>query len=116
MIGGSGERKTLRLVAKYGDACNLFEFGGLEALRHKLEVLREHCANEGRPYEDIQKTTYGQITGTESDEQLVERFQRLAGEGVDLAIVELPDQGREGSLERLAELLSSLANLAVAGR
>src|SRR6266571_2539963 len=115
LIGGSGERKTLRLVAKYGDACNLFARLGKDVMQHKLDVLREHCQQVGRPYEEIEKTTYGQITGTESDEQLVERFQRLAGEGVDLAIVELPDQGREGSLERLAELLSSLANLAVAG-
>jgi F420-dependent oxidoreductase-like protein len=53
LIGGGGERKTLRFVAKYGDACNLF--GGPE-LAHKLEVLKEHCANEGRNYDDIEKT------------------------------------------------------------
>jgi F420-dependent oxidoreductase-like protein len=54
MIGGSGERKTLRLVAQYADACNLF--GGPE-LAHKLDVLREHCANLGRDYETIEKTS-----------------------------------------------------------
>jgi len=53
MIGGSGERKTLRLVAQYADACNLF--GGPD-LAHKLEVLREHCARVGRDYETIEKT------------------------------------------------------------
>jgi len=116
LIGGSGERKTLRLVARYGDACNLFEFGGLEALRHKLEVLREHCAAEGRPYGEIEKTTYGQLAGTESRDQLVERFQRLADEGVDHAIVEVPDQGRQGSLERLAELIPAVSKLVAAGR
>jgi F420-dependent oxidoreductase-like protein len=116
LIGGSGERKTLRLVARYADACNLFELVGMEALRHKLAVLREHCAAVGRPYGEIQKTTYGQIAGTESDEQLLHRFGALADEGVDLAIVELPDQGREGSLEHLAELTPQVEKLATAGR
>jgi F420-dependent oxidoreductase-like protein len=53
LIGGSGERKTLRLVAMYADACNLF--GGPE-LAHKLDVLREHCADLGRDYDTIEKT------------------------------------------------------------
>ena len=116
LVGGSGERKTLRLVARYGDACNLFEYGGMETLRHKLEVLREHCVAERRPYEEIQKTTYGQLTGTESAEQLLERFGRLAEAGVDLAIVEPPDEWREGSLGRLAEVAPTVANLVPAGR
>jgi F420-dependent oxidoreductase-like protein len=116
LVGGSGERKTLRLVARYGDACNLFEFGGLEALRHKLEVLRDHCAAEGRPYEEIQKTTFGQVGETESADQLVDRFGRLASEGIDLAIVELPDQGRGGSLVRLADAVQAASRLVPAGR
>jgi F420-dependent oxidoreductase-like protein len=53
MIGGSGERKTLRLVAQYADACNLF--GGPD-VAHKLDVLREHCDNLGRDYNAIEKT------------------------------------------------------------
>jgi F420-dependent oxidoreductase-like protein len=53
MIGGSGEKKTLRLVAQYADACNLF---GSPDLPHKLDVLREHCANLGRDYATIEKT------------------------------------------------------------
>jgi F420-dependent oxidoreductase-like protein len=116
LVGGSGERKTLRLVARYGDACNLFEYGGMEALRHKLEVLRDHCAAEGRPYEEIQKTTFGQVGETESADQLVDRFGRLASEGIDLAIVELPDQGRGGSLARLADAVQAASRLVPAGR
>ena len=54
MIGG-GEKKTLRLVAKYADACNLGG-GDLVQLAHKLDVLREHCAHEGRDYDSIEKT------------------------------------------------------------
>ncbi len=53
LIGGGGERKTLRLVAKYADACNLIVGPEIE---HKLDVLRGHCDAEGRPYEAIEKT------------------------------------------------------------
>lgn len=55
LVGGSGERKTLRLVAQYADACNLFR-GGLEETRHKLDVLRRHCDDVGRDYDEIEKT------------------------------------------------------------
>ena len=56
LIGGSGEQKTLRLVARYADACNLFGRGDLDELAHKLEVLRAHCEREGRDYDAIEKT------------------------------------------------------------
>jgi hypothetical protein len=55
MVGGSGERKTLRLVAQHADACNLFA-GDPETVRAKLEVLRRHCDDVGRPYDEIDKT------------------------------------------------------------
>jgi F420-dependent oxidoreductase-like protein len=55
LIGGSGERKTLRLVARYADACNLFA-GGPDQVAHKLEVLRRHCDDEGRDYDTIEPT------------------------------------------------------------
>jgi F420-dependent oxidoreductase-like protein len=60
MIGGSGERKTLRLVARYADACNLFDLPGTgfrDDLRHKLEVLRQHCHDVGRDVDEIEITT-----------------------------------------------------------
>jgi F420-dependent oxidoreductase-like protein len=62
MIGGAGEQKTLRLVARYADACNLFARPGDEGialLAHKLDVLRGHCEVEGRPFESIEKTVIG---------------------------------------------------------
>ena len=55
LIGGGGEKKTLKLVARYADACNIAVYDIPEAA-HKLEVLREHCATEGRDYEEIEKT------------------------------------------------------------
>jgi F420-dependent oxidoreductase-like protein len=58
MVGGGGERKTLRLVARYADATNLFAVpaAGADAVRAKLDVLREHCAREGTDYDRIRKT------------------------------------------------------------
>ncbi|HEX6685389.1 MAG TPA: LLM class F420-dependent oxidoreductase [Candidatus Limnocylindrales bacterium] len=55
MIGGGGEKKTLLMVARYGDACNLFG-SSVDAVAHKLAVLRDHCAAEGRDYDAIAKT------------------------------------------------------------
>lgn len=59
MVGGSGERKTLRLVATYADACNMFasaDQDGPATVAAKFDVLREHCERIGRPYEEIDKT------------------------------------------------------------
>jgi F420-dependent oxidoreductase-like protein len=58
LIGGGGEQKTLRLVARYADACNLFAMN-MDELRHKLDILRQHCETEGRSYDEIEKTTLG---------------------------------------------------------
>jgi F420-dependent oxidoreductase-like protein len=55
LIGGGGEKKTLRLVARYADACNVFAIAPAEVAR-KLDVLREHCVAEGRDYHSIEKT------------------------------------------------------------
>ncbi|MGH7141967.1 MAG: LLM class F420-dependent oxidoreductase [Candidatus Saccharimonadales bacterium] len=56
LIGGGGEQKTLKLVAQYADACNLFYRAGEEDVKHKLEVLRGHCQDVGRNYDEIEKT------------------------------------------------------------
>jgi F420-dependent oxidoreductase-like protein len=68
MIGGDGEQKTLRLVAQYADACNLYAGRGLQDLekqtvsvRRKLEVLRAHCEAIGRPFDAIERTALGTI-------------------------------------------------------
>jgi F420-dependent oxidoreductase-like protein len=61
LIGGSGEKKTLRLVAQYGDACNLFAFVGNDVLTQKLEVLKRHCEDVGRSYEEIERTVLAPV-------------------------------------------------------
>ena len=61
LVGGTGEKKTLRFVAKYADACNIFEMG-VDGIRQKLDVLQAHCDREGRPYAEIEKTTLGRLS------------------------------------------------------
>jgi F420-dependent oxidoreductase-like protein len=85
MIGGGGEKKTLRLVAKYAQACNLF--GGPE-LPHKLEVLREHCEREGRNYDDIEKTAVYVFDLGEKGEnidRILTQLKELADLGIQTA-------------------------------
>jgi F420-dependent oxidoreductase-like protein len=94
MIGGGGERKTLRLVAQYGDACNVF--GGPTAIHHKYEVLREHCEALGRDPDEIERSTLqtahldlerGQ---GETPAQIVERFSELWDAGAQHVIFSVP--------------------------
>jgi F420-dependent oxidoreductase-like protein len=86
MIGGGGEKKTLRLVAKYAQSCNLF--AGPE-LAHKLDVLREHCEREGRDYDEIEKTAYHRFDvgpNGENVPETVAALKELADLGIDTAI------------------------------
>jgi F420-dependent oxidoreductase-like protein len=86
MIGGSGERKTLRFVARYAQACNLFP--GPDLAR-KLDVLRAHCDTEGRDYDEIEKTCYFIFdVGTKGENagQVVDQLGNLAGLGFQAAI------------------------------
>lgn len=88
MVGGSGEKKTLRLVAKYAQACNLFVNTAEEAT-HKLGVLRRHCENEGTDYDAIRKTmlyTGMSLVGGDDDAFLAEMAE-LAGAGIEEAQV-----------------------------
>lgn len=88
MVGGGGERKTLRLVAKYADACNVFagRGAGPDLVAHKLAVLREWCEREGRPYDEIRRTVlYNGLVGQDatSAAAFVEEMRALADVGVN---------------------------------
>jgi hypothetical protein len=61
LIGGMGPKKTLKLVAKYADACNLFIGYGKEKFEEAIKVLKKHCENLGRPYDEIEKTSLGSV-------------------------------------------------------
>jgi F420-dependent oxidoreductase-like protein len=75
MIGGSGERRTLKIVAKYGDACNIF--GSVETVKRKLEVLREHCRSVGRDYDSIVKSKLGHIVIDKDKERVMEAIKGI---------------------------------------
>jgi F420-dependent oxidoreductase-like protein len=83
MIGGGGEKKTLRLVAQYADACNLF--AGRDEAR-KLEVLRQHCDEVGRDYDTIYKTAYYPFDTSKGAAQIVDELGALAELGFDAAM------------------------------
>ncbi|GAA1595932.1 LLM class F420-dependent oxidoreductase [Actinomadura kijaniata] len=111
LIGGGGEKKTLRLVAKYADACNLFDS---PEMPHKLEVLREHCEREGRDYAEIEKTAMTYFEETPSVDRAVDIVGRNAERGVDHVIFsQWPGQDLAGVL---AEALPQVEKITPAGR
>ena len=111
LIGGSGERKTLRLVAKYADACNLFDS---PELAHKLEVLKQHCEREGRDYNDIEKTVQTRFdlgANGERVEETIEHLHELAALGLQVAHGTVMDVGSLKPLELMIErVLPALAD------
>ena len=124
LIGGTGERKTLRLVAKYADACNIFARLGKDELRRKLEILRQHCASVGRPYEEIEKTTLDAIKltrdgseGSITPQQFIEQCADLASLGIDQAIFSLRNVHDLEPFDLLTtEVVPAVSKIVPAGR
>jgi F420-dependent oxidoreductase-like protein len=107
LIGGMGERKTLRLVARYADACNLFDVpDGGETIRRKLAVLADHCDAVGRSYGEIEKTVSTRLEAGESRAAFAERCARLAALGIEHAVVIASAPWSE---ERIAVLASGVS-------
>jgi F420-dependent oxidoreductase-like protein len=94
LIGGSGEQKTLKLVAKYADACNLFAMGP-DVVRHKLEVLERHCATENRNPDEIQRTILGFGDPVADPDGFLATMEQYAELGVEL--VEIIPMGPDPS-------------------
>ena len=112
MIGGSGERKTLKLVARYADACNLYP---LPDLPHKLDVLRRHCVTEERDYDTIEKTCmfYFNIgdDGRKRGE-LIEQLRGLAAHGIETVIGRVEGGHRITPIEAIArDVIPTVADL-----
>jgi F420-dependent oxidoreductase-like protein len=125
LIGGTGEQKTLRFVAKYGDACNLFVRMGEDVLKHKLEVLRGHCDAEGRPYEEIEKTSLDNLLVTRdgqgemamSPQQAIDYFGNLAQLGFDHALISMRNVSHPDAFDVFRdEVVPAVHEITPAGR
>jgi probable F420-dependent oxidoreductase len=116
IVGGSGEQRTLRLVARHADGCNLF--GDADEVRRKVAVLHRHCEAEGRDPAEVSVTQlseaaviapggerYADAVGT-ADEQ-VGRYRELADAGVDEVFVALHEDGTGEQVERFAEVTAA---------
>jgi F420-dependent oxidoreductase-like protein len=86
LIGGGGEQLTLRVLARHGDACNFF--GSPNMVKHKFDVLRQHCEAEGRDFNSIERTNLTGLFLARTDAELQAKCQRLG----------VPDQQRDGAL------------------
>lgn len=107
MIGGAGERKTLRLVARYADACNLF--GGPE-VSHKLDVLRAHCEAEGRDFDTIEKTSLVIHDPAAGTGPLLEQLRGQHELGIDASYLVIPGPAPLAELDVLtAEVFPEIA-------
>jgi F420-dependent oxidoreductase-like protein len=110
LIGGTGERKTLRLVAEYADACNLFDIpDGGRTVRHKLSVLERHCGAVGRPYDEIEKTLSSRFDRDEPADALVERCAAIAALGIDHVVFITNGPWTDDAIEALAHTAREIA-------
>jgi alkanesulfonate monooxygenase len=113
MIGGEGEKRTLPLVAKYADACNLYAFENLDKVRAKLDVLRRHCDALGRRYEEIERTAIGRLdvgAGGMSTRAATEYCRRVSDAGIQHLIVSIPGDHEIAPIESMGrEVIPALA-------
>jgi alkanesulfonate monooxygenase SsuD/methylene tetrahydromethanopterin reductase-like flavin-dependent oxidoreductase (luciferase family) len=112
LIGGTGERRTLPLVARYADACNVFDIpDGGATVRHKLAVLAQLCSEIGRPYEEIEKTISTRLAPGESAESFVARCAAFVDLGIDHVGVVTTGPWTDEGVATLAEAAPELARL-----
>lgn len=111
MIAGSGEKKTLRLVARYADACNLYP---TPDLAHKLDVLRGHCEAEGRDYDEIEKTCMYRFSDGEAEpdpDEIIEQMRSFADLGIQTMIGFIPPVDPITRLEKIGrEVIPAVAD------
>ena len=118
LIAGSGEQKTLRLVARYADMCNLFDLPGTgfaDDLKHKLDVLRSHCDEAGRDYGDIEKTVSTFVDPNGDRTGILDHLGELADLGIDHAVVSPRGPWDEAILDRIAAMVQEIHAISARG-
>jgi F420-dependent oxidoreductase-like protein len=112
LIGGMGKNRTLPLVARYGDACNLFDIpDGGKTVTERLEVLARHCAEIGRPYDAIDKTVTSRFDPAEPTDAFVDRCAGLGELGFQHVVVITNGPWTEPDIERLSEAVPAVTKL-----
>lgn len=116
MIGGSGERKTLRLVAQYADACNLFARDGVDGVAHKLDVLRRHCDELGRDYDEIRRTIIFHGNPLADWDDFMSEMEAYAKVGVSLVTMMPPTDDPEAwAIGMVSDVVPRLSEIEPAG-
>lgn len=112
LIGGVGEKKTLKFVAKYADACNLFSRLGEDELKRKLEILKGHCKDAGRNYDDIEKTVLDQIQPDFDPKDIIENCKKMRELGFTHVIIGIPGNSSSKPVKKIAEeVIPEIKNL-----
>ena len=114
MIGGTGPKKTLRMVAQYADACNIGDWVGRQNMQKSLDTLKVHCETLGRDYDSVEKTTLGTVhlSGKDTVDGVIRRIQDLSAMGFTHAIFNMPDVYKIEPLETFAsEIIPAMAEL-----
>ena len=114
MIGGTGPKKTLRMVAQYAEACNIGAWVGTGNMQKALDTLKEHCETLGRDYSTVEKTTLGTVhlSGKDTVDSVISRTKELSQMGFTHAIFNMPDVYKIRPLETFAkEIIPAVAEL-----
>jgi F420-dependent oxidoreductase-like protein len=115
LSGEAGERHTLALVARYADACNLFDIpDGGKTIRHKLQVLARHCEAADRPLDAIEKTVSARLTASQPIENFVEHCEELAGWGIQHVVLITDGPWTVQLIEHLAHAVSPVSAILTA--
>jgi len=114
MVGGTGPKKTLRMVAQYGDACNIGDWVGPENMQKALDDLKGHCAALGRDYATVEKTSLSTVhlSGDDTVASILSRIKTLAALGFTHAIFNMPDVYKIAPLATFGkEIIPAVAEL-----